>query len=163
MARGITDFTFEVSPLLGDTDRELVGQLIIERLIDRTQGGRDIDNRPFATYSRGYIEHLRQIGADTGLDLTLTGEMLNSISVLSHAQGTITIGLEPGTFAANKATWNQGGNTNIPSRPFMGLLDVEINSIAADVESNSPVAAAQRFLNEQNIIGRVFESINLGF
>ena len=163
MARGITSFTLDVSTLLGAQDRELLGQLIIERLVDRTQSGRNIDGRSFARYSREYVEWLRRIGADTGRDLTLTGEMLNSISVLRHSQGSITIGLEPGSFAARKAGWNQGGNPSIPSRPFMGITDSEAASLEADVAANSPVVAAQRFLNEQNVIGRIFEEITLGF
>ena len=161
MARGITSFRLEVSTLLGDIDRQLVGQLVIERIQDRTEDGRNIDGRSFARYSRGYVEWLRRIGADTGRDLTLTGEMLNSIKLLSHGPGFLEIGLEPGTFAANKARWNQGGNPDIPSRPFMGIQDSEASTIEADVAANSPTVAAQRFLNEQNIIGRIFESISL--
>ena len=163
MARGITSFRLNVSELLGAQDREILGQLIIERIVDRAQSGRDIDGNRFTRYSRNYVDYLRRIGADDGLDLTLTGEMLNSITVLSHGTGFLEIGIEPGTFAARKATWNQGGNPNIPSRTFMGIEDAEAASIETDVANVSPVVAAQRFLNEQNVIGRIFENISLDF
>ena len=161
MARGITSFRLQVSNLLGDIDRQLIGQLVIERIQDRATSGRNIDGGRFARYAPAYVDYLRKIGADDGLDLTLTGEMLNSIEILSHGPGFVEIGLERGSFAARKATWNQGGNPDIPSRPFMGIKDSEANRIEADVAAVSPVVAAQRFLNEQNVIGRIFENISL--
>ena len=163
MARGTTSFRLPVSPMLGQQDRQLLGQLIIERIQERSESGRDIDGRRFSRYSRDYVDYLREIGADSGLDLTLTGEMLNSIQILSEGEGFIEIGLEPGSFAARKATYNQGGNPRIPSRPFMGIRDSEASSLENEVANNSPVVAAQRFLNENNVIGRIFEQINLGF
>lgn len=162
MARGITNFTISVDPLLSGTDREIVGQLIIERIQDRTEAGQNIDGERFQRYSPGYTSYLQRIGAATGVDLTLTGEMLNSISILSHSQGSITIGLEAGTEAGEKARWNQGGNPRIKNRPFMGIRDSEANVIEVDVAANSPAVAAQRFLNESNVISRIFENITLG-
>lgn len=162
MARGIERFRIRISELLGAQDREILGTLIIERIIDRTLDGRDIEGRSFRRYSRSYTDELTTIGANTTPDLELTGEMLNSIQVLSHGPGFVEIGLPEGSFAAQKARWNQGGNRRIPSRPFLGIEDSEAEVIEDQVASGSPVVQAQRFLEENSIVDRIFANITLG-
>ena len=159
MARGITRFRINVDGALGSQDRTLLGELIIERMLDRTERGEDIEGRSFRRYSANYIDWLRKIGASTTVDLSLTGEMLASIRVLSHGTGFIDIGIEAGTFASEKARWQQGGNPNVPSRPFMGIRDDEARSLENEVASNSTMVQAQRFLEENNAIDRIFASI----
>lgn len=162
MAQGIVNFTLSVSPLLGAQDRELLGQLIIEEIQDRTAGGRDVQGNRFRSYSPGYRDYLRKIGAATNPDLELTGEMINSITVLRHTRGSITIGLEPGSQASRKARYNQGGNPRIPERNFMGIRDSDAGALENQIMEDSPVVAAQRFLNENNVVDRIFAQISLG-
>ena len=163
MAQGITRFRLRVDPLLSGPDREVLAFLIIDRILERTASGQNVDGKSFTRYSRGYLENLREIGAPTNVDLQLTGEMLHSIQLLTHGSGFIEIGMPAGSEAARKAGWQQGGNPNIPRREFMGIDDAEAVGMEQQVLDSSPVAQAQRFLNEANVVDRIFESITLGF
>lgn len=163
MARGITNFRYRCDPLLGAQDREILADQIIQRITGRTERGLDIDNSRFTGYSRSYREELRKIGARSNVDLTLTGEMLASIELLDHGPGFIEVGISPGTYASRKARWNQGGNSNIPSRPFMGIRDSEAKSLEAPILEDSPVVAAERFLRENDVISGIFSNLTLDF
>ena len=163
MAQGITQFRLSVDPLLSGADREVLSFLIIQRMLDRTSEGESINGRPFARYSRGYLEDLRTQGIPTNVNLERTGEMLNSIQLLSHGSGYIEIGVPSGSFAARKAGWQQGGNPKIPARNFMGIEDGEAIEIEQQVLDSSPVVQAQRFLDEANVVDRIFRSITLDF
>lgn len=163
MARGITNFRYRCDPRLSETDRIILADQIIERIIERSQRGNSIDNTRLAPYSDAYRAYQRKIGLVPKVDLTLTGEMLNAIQLLNSGTGFIEIGITPGTEANRKARWNQGGNRNIPSRPFMGIRDSEADAFQVSIVENSPAVAAERFLEENNAIAGIFNQITLDF
>jgi len=67
-------------------DMAAVGQLIRQRIIERTARGVDAKGRPFAPYSQAYRELKReQLGA-SGVDLTISGEMLRAMVVEATEQ-----------------------------------------------------------------------------
>ena len=125
MASGIENFTLRVDPLLSGPDREVLAFLIIDRILQRTAEGKDFEGNQFARYNSNYREQRQELGLPTTPNLYLTGQMVSSIRLLRHAQGSITIGVTQGSNAALKARWQQGGNSNIPERNFMGIDDVE--------------------------------------
>lgn len=98
---------------------------IKDEIVSRTKAGQSIEGGAFARYSAAYA-------AATGKrtpDLTLTGQMLGSIKTRvttagEEAEGIIEV---TGGFNRDKAVWNQGGNPNIPARPFMGLSKQQIS------------------------------------
>ena len=106
------------------TQRKKIGEDIIAFIKRRTQSGLDINNNLFAAYSPNYEK--------TGLvDLTVSEQMLNSLTVLSHGKGYIRIGF-PNSTANNKASYIQnprGQKSGSPARKFMGIAQEDLNSI----------------------------------
>ena len=159
MAQGIENFTVRVDPLLSAPDREVLAFLIIDRVLQRTAAGQDIQGNRFARYNPNYREQRQEIGLPTSPNLYRTGQMLNSIQLLRHTRGSITIGVIRGSAAAQKARWQQNGTSDIPSRNFMGIDDVEASGIENEVLTSSPVVQAQRFLSQADIIGKIAEQV----
>jgi hypothetical protein len=63
-------------------DMAAAGQMLRQRIVDRTARGVDAEGQPFAAYSDGYAEQKRKAGVGTGgVDLTVSGEMLRAITV----------------------------------------------------------------------------------
>lgn len=73
---------FDLEELLGyrptAKQKELFADLVIDKMVDRTIQGKDINNRKFRRYSKDYAE--KKGVSTSSVDLTLTGDMLNSIS-----------------------------------------------------------------------------------
>ena len=159
MASGIENFTLRVDPLLSGPDREVLAFLIIDRILERTASGRDVSGERFARYNPNYREQRQERGLPTTPDLKLTGQMISSIQLLRHSQGSITIGVIRGSDAARKARWQQGGNPSIPERNFMGIDDAEAVGIEQMVIDSSPIVQAQRFLARADIIGKIAEQV----
>ena len=143
---------------MSTVDKRVVGENIIRRIQRRTANSTDIDGNRFASYSRGYLETRREFGLSGSPNLRFTGEMLNGLHIISVSDTRIRIGVTPGSFEARKAVWNQGGNSNIPSRPFMGMLDRQIDSVINTVLTDSPVEDAREFIAERSsLITSLFE------
>jgi hypothetical protein len=78
--------------LLTEADWGRVGRLARERIVRRTLSGRDENDNAFAPYSPEYAKQLAKVGQGSGVDLQLSGAMLNAIQVEPDAEGvTLTI------------------------------------------------------------------------
>lgn len=127
---------------LTSDEKDEVADLIIERIVDRTQKGRDKDNRPWsgsaARYSDSYKESLdfKIAGkSPSKVDLQLSGDMLAALSVLDKTRRSVTIGFEPGSEENAKADGNIRGTYGQPkpipgkARDFLGITDRELDNI----------------------------------
>ena len=79
-------------------------------------------------YTRAYI---RQKGS-TFVDLTLTGDMLDDLDLLTHRKGSVTVGFERGSFENDKA------EGNARKRPFLGITQRELNVLIREVKDGRP-------------------------
>lgn len=63
-------------------DMAAVGQLVRQRILERTARGVDANGQPFAPYDETYRDRKREeLGATGGVDLTVSGEMLRAITM----------------------------------------------------------------------------------
>ena len=70
------------TPLTTKDDMLAVGQLVRQRILERTARGLDAAGRPFAPYSVDYGEAKREaLGSSGTVDLTVSGEMLRAITI----------------------------------------------------------------------------------
>jgi hypothetical protein len=70
-----------VQNLLTKPDWERVGRMAREKIVLRTRQGRDYNGTPFQRYSAGYAKaKAAEVGAGP-VNLQLSGEMLNAITV----------------------------------------------------------------------------------
>jgi hypothetical protein len=73
--------------VLTKSDWERVGRLARERIVLRTRQGRDRDDAPFKPYSASYAAaKAKELGAGP-VNLTLSGEMLNAITIEADDKG----------------------------------------------------------------------------
>ena len=127
---------------LNTLQREAVGLEVIEFIIDRTKNGLDINNAPFAGYKQSYkdtFEYKIGHGGDSTVNLTLTGEMLGTISIVNHGVGFVKLGFTDSE-AAKRAKWIQapsGQKAGKQSpRKFFGITQKDLNKIIAKYESS---------------------------
>ena len=135
------EFTVFVNPNLSVVDRRRIGNAVVQYIKERTRQGLGIGRRPFTNskgqtrYSQGYIDTDEFDIAGKSPDrinLTLTGDMLDSIVVKDISlDGRIVIGLE-GEDSVQKAEWLREKNYN-----FFGLSTEEQAEIVGRFDSLS--------------------------
>lgn len=123
---------------LSPDQKDEVADLIIERIVNRTDQGKDKNNRPFKEYSDSYKESLDfKIAGKKGkpVNLQLSGDMLAALSVLDKTSRSVTIGFENGSEENAKADGNirgtYGQSKPIPgkARDFLGITIKELTDI----------------------------------
>jgi hypothetical protein len=119
-------------------EREALSIEIIDQIIERTQSGKDKKGNAFAGYSKGYTDSLdfKLGGKSKKVNLELSGEMLNSMTLLTHSSGSITIGYtKDDTFNNGKAegnikgTYGQKKPIKGKARDFLGISNSELDEI----------------------------------
>lgn len=132
---------------LSSVQRQAIGLDVIQFIIERTKNGLDINNNPFAEYKQSYKNTLDyKIGhaASDKVNLTLSGEMLGTIRIISHGTGFIKLGFEDSE-AAKKAQWvssptGQKAGKQSPRR-FFGISQKDLNKIINTYKSNERALA----------------------
>jgi len=134
--------TFYIPDYFKPQHRELLGNLIIDEIINRTNNRKvDINGSPFKKYSESYMksEAFKDAGNGKRPDLTLRGEMLSELSIISHKKGSITIGYSTDSDVAGKVEGNQIGSYGREpnpdkARPFIGLPESVLERLIAVVD-----------------------------
>lgn len=112
------------------TQREIIAQEIIDHMIDRTQSGKNKNNDPFPSYSKSYKEskEFQIAGKSSKVNLSLSEEMLNSIKLLSHSDGELTVGFDKNDSRNNgvaegniKGTYGNKSPLRGKKRDFLGI------------------------------------------
>jgi len=122
---------------LSPDQKDEVADLIIERIVNRTDQGKDKDGRRFPGYSKSYKESLdfKVAGKTNKVDLQLSGDMLAALSVLDKTSRSVVIGFERGSEENAKADGNIRGTYGKPTpdpkkaRDFLGISDAELTKI----------------------------------
>jgi len=133
-------FTVKVSKKYDEETRIAIGLDIIDRILERTAKGNDKNNKPFAAYSSSYKGSFdyKLAGKGGKPNLFLSGEMLNSVTLLETNEGEITIGIpEDDDFNNSKAEGNikgtYGGSPKRgKKRDFMGISRSDLSSIKGE-------------------------------
>jgi len=138
-------FTAKVSKKYTEEERVAIGVEMIDAIIARTKAGKDKDNKSFkgaaGKYSKGYTSSLDfKLGgkSKSPVNLTLSGEMLNALTVLDTADGEITIGIPADDdFNNKKAEGNITGSygkskpDSSKARDFMGMSKSQVKDITS--------------------------------
>jgi len=122
---------------LSPDQKDEVADLIIERIVNRTDQGKDKDGRRFPGYSKSYKESLdfKVAGKTNKVDLQLSGDMLAALSVLDKTSRSVVIGFERGSEENAKADGNIRGTYGKPTpdpkkaRDFLGISEAELTKI----------------------------------
>lgn len=133
-------FTIDVPESYDSDTRRSIGIDIIDRIIERTKSGKNKENKDFSgeagKYTDGYKKSFdfKLAGKGSNVNLTLSGEMLNSMEVLETSRGSITIGYrenDPNNAKAEGNILGSYGRDPNPSkaRDFLGITDGEMDQI----------------------------------
>lgn len=123
-------------------DAETMAEEILNFIIERSKKGNGSDGEKFPGYSDSYKKSLdfKIAGKSSKVDLTLSGEMLDSLEVLSAKKGKIVIGFEKGSDMNARAEGNilgsYGQSKPNPSkaRNFMELSNNELSKIIKSLD-----------------------------
>jgi hypothetical protein len=74
-----------------DDMREL-GLLARERIVTRTREGLDANSAPFAPYSEGYAKQKQAALGHANVDLQVSGNMLNHLTIVDVDDDSVTLG-----------------------------------------------------------------------
>lgn len=142
MARDTSRFTVSISNKYKPKERRAIASDIINYIIERSGSGIDKDDKAFASgYSKGYAESVpgKAAGKASGQtpDLRLTGEMLESIEVVSSKNSELVIGYKKSgnKQLLKKAEGNILGTYGTQSpikgkaRDFMGISNTALSDI----------------------------------
>lgn len=104
-------------------ERVAIGQEIVSFIKLRTSLGINRTNNLFPAYSSNYDKENKGV-----VNLKDNGDMLNSLQVLNHSAGRITIGYKARTKQNDKASYNQSTGPG-PDRTFIGIMPGDLNGI----------------------------------
>lgn len=121
--------------------RMALGLEVAEFVRQRSESGLDKRNVKFKKYSEAYTKSLdfKNAGKSPGdVNLTLSGDMLAALDVISASKEKIIIGYENGTPENDKAAWNVNGtygkSKTIKKRDFMGITKKDLKPLIQKVE-----------------------------
>lgn len=119
--------------------KEGIGQLLIDTILKRTAKGKDIDNAPFKSYSKRYVnsEEFKLAGkSKSKVNMKLLGDMLADLDIIENKGNIIKIGFtdqEEIDKAYNHLTAKSKKN-KMPQRKFFGVNDDEFKKIKKRLE-----------------------------
>lgn len=119
-----------------------LGDLIVEKIVDRTLKGKDKDGQRFPGYSKSYKESLdfKNAGKSaSNVNLELSGDMLAALQVLKEGKTYIDVGFEEDTPENARADGNIRGTygkqrgSKAKARNFLGISDDELRKLIKNV------------------------------
>jgi hypothetical protein len=124
-------------------EREAIAVEIIDKIRDRTKDGKDKRGNAFAPYSKEYknSQNFSIAGKDSKVNLTLSGDMLDSMEIISNSAGKVVIGYGPDNNEQGKAEGNILGTYGqdhkvAPKRDFLGISARELKEITDKYKRN---------------------------
>lgn len=104
--------TIDLTALRGDIGKKAmrqIGEAAKTAILVETQDkGIDQDGRRFRPYSRLYSEARSEAGYNTRPDLTVTGDMLNAVVIVSATENSVTIGFNDSQKAGHRSKLDKG-------------------------------------------------------
>lgn len=110
--------------------KEAIGQVMLDKMLERVGEGKGIGGVKLKSpYSKVYTETLEFKAAGKSrskVNMSLTGDMLSAINIVSTDGNKIVLGIEDDQ--VEKAYNHQVGDT-VPKRPFFGFTKEELKDI----------------------------------
>ena len=141
-----------------------IGAAVIQKIISRTQE-ENVDKRdaPFKEYSTSYANSaiFKALGkSESNINLTGTGEMLDSLSVLNFDGRILEIGWNDPDQAAKAHGHITGKNGQVPKmkRDFFGLFVSDLTEIAEGYEGEAPDLRSEL---EDDLVNEILKDLSL--
>ena len=138
-------------------DRVKIANIVLEHIVSRTVSGLDRKNKKFPNYEINYA-NFKGVGK-SDVDLVLSGEMLEELTLVSHKDGEIVIGYKnPSDALSGKVEGNRigsyGGEPNKDkARDFLGIPKSELEILIAAIEQDIDLDDEKYLSQDEIIIG----------
>lgn len=123
--------------------KQAIGQVLVDTMLTRAESGKGIGGVKLKSpYSKTYANSIefKAAGKSKGkVNMTLTGDMLAAVNVVSTDGNKIKIGIDDDEQVA-KAYNHQVGDT-VPARPFFGFTKDELSEVKSKFKSKIKAAA----------------------
>ena len=134
--------TFKLNSRISKDKTELIAEEVLDYIIERTKSGKGKDGKSFPSYSDSYKNSINYKAArkDGTPNLTLSGEMIDSLKVLEVKNGSFTIGFsksdkEVNARAEGNILGSYGGSPNkSKARNFLEMSSSEIAKIIRNID-----------------------------
>ena len=118
-------------------DRKDLAFAILEFIRDRTEAGKDKNNKAFKKYTNAYKDSVdfSIAGKSSKPNLKLSGDMLDDLDLLSDKKGQLLIGYENGSENNGKADGNitgsygQANGNKKYARDFLGITPRDLTRV----------------------------------
>lgn len=136
-------------------DRVKIANIVLEHIVSRTVSGLDKKNKKFPNYEIDYANK-KGVGK-SDVDLVLSGEMLDELTLVSHKEGEIVIGYkDPSDSLAGKVEGNRIGSygrepNKSKARDFLGIPQDELDVLIAAIQEDVDLEEDQ-FLSKDEIV-----------
>jgi hypothetical protein len=127
---------FNLKELLGyeptEEQKKLFYELAVDKMVNRTADGKDINGQKFTRYSEKYAKK-KGVSRDS-VDLILSGDMLSSFEDSRERKNIIKIKVEEGKETLKSYNHNVGDT--LPERTYFGFNnDKDLKSVVSTVDS----------------------------
>lgn len=138
MPKSVIRTTIKIPKNLNKAERLKLSESIISYIQIRSTEGYDKNGNKFVKYSKAYADK-KGVGVKD-VDLVLSGEMLDSLSVIKDGSGFIEIGYKDSDENAGKAEGNILGSYGAEpdkskARDFLGIDPAELEIMADVIDS----------------------------
>lgn len=155
-----------ISPRHSKKARLAIAKEVIDHIIERTrEEGLDKNGKAFAPYKPSYKNSLnfKIAGKGNRVDLTLSGEMLDSLKLLKDSKGEIVVGYDKSDKELNGkvegnllGTYGQPKKVG-PKRDFLGIKKSELKQIESEYLVDKEELRGK--LDEQGLIDKKVNEI----
>ena len=155
---------FNLKELLGysptNDQKELFYDLVVEKMVERTTSGKDIDNRKFTQYSPEYAK-MKGVSRKS-VDLVLNGDMLSSFEESSTSNPDIVkiMVKDSKDGVETLKSYNHNTGDTVPARTYFGINgEKDIDSVISEVDSiREGVDETQQALTLEDFLGNITTS-----
>jgi hypothetical protein len=136
--------------------REVFFQLAFEKMIERLDDGKDVNGKAMVKYSKEYKDSLAYaaFSKDGTVNMTLSGDMVNSVSIKSQNSNKMVVGFdgkEQNAKAFAHITGFEGHPTIKGAKPreFFGWTDKELSQISKELK---PANDSKSIISDEKLI-----------
>lgn len=129
-----------------------IGQAIIDKMVNRSEKGKDLRGGTLAPYKKSYKEsdQYEAFGKTRKVNMTLSGGMLSLIDILDSTGNEIKVGWDDPT--ENAKAFNHMTGDTVTKRQFFGIAQKEVAEILDDFSED-----IERIKSDQNTPSAVSE------
>lgn len=155
-----TERKIKIPSYLDEDERDALALEIIDKIIERTQKGKDKNGNSFPSYSKEYKESLdfKIAGKSSRVTLELSGDMLADMELIKSKKGELVIGYSSSNPSEGKAegnirgTYGQSSGNRSKARNFLGIEKEDLDKILSKYKDEDKrkkhVAIVQKLIQD---------------